>query len=297
MKYVKKSEILIRNPKSFAIVDNLVLRNQTISLQSKGLYALLCGFSDKASLGFSYLQKLSSNGRDALRNAFKELENVGAIERWQTRDDTGKYITVIELKALEEKALPANLPLTEKPSPDNRLLENRRRSAASGKSDTKKYNKRNKIEKKEEEIRKPLSKSLSNKKPKKESGKPQKDMAGDPHPVHDGGKPPRDREGKPSPVKTKDGQKPVKAGGDAKQMSYYEFVEFIRSHSHLDGRPISFEVSGGEEVFLNERRLIVGVSSKKVYSAFEAEKAFKSLFRRRGTLIPTLTDIFSKKGA
>ena len=120
MKYVKKSEILIRNPKSFAIVDNLVLRNQTISLQSKGLYALLCGFSDKASLGFSYLQKLSSNGRDALRNAFKELENVGAIERYQTRDENGKYITVIELKPLSDRPEQANLPLTEKSPPCGR---------------------------------------------------------------------------------------------------------------------------------------------------------------------------------
>lgn len=117
MKYVKSSEIQIRNPKSFAIVDNIVLRNPQISLQSKGLYALLCGFSDKASLGFSYLQKLSSNGRDALRNSFKELENIGAIGRYQTRDENGKYITVIELKPLSDKPEQANLPLTEKSPP------------------------------------------------------------------------------------------------------------------------------------------------------------------------------------
>ena len=123
MKCVKSSEIQIRNPKSFAIVDNIVLRNPQISLQSKGLYALLCGFSDKASLGFSYLQKLSSNGRDALRNSFKELENIGAIGRYQTRDENGKYITVIELKPLPDRPEQANLPLTGKPPPCGRAAQ------------------------------------------------------------------------------------------------------------------------------------------------------------------------------
>lgn len=117
------SSFAIKKKKSFSIVDNIVLRDKNLSLASKGLYSILCGYSDDMNLSFRYLQSLSSNGRDSLRSCFDELQKFGYIIRQKLRNHfTGRFYILIEIVDLSALSIPSKSPVTENPSLDKSAL-------------------------------------------------------------------------------------------------------------------------------------------------------------------------------
>lgn len=107
-----------KSPHSFAMVSNWVMRSPTLSLQAKGLYAILCGFSDGYELDLGKLHDLSTNGRDATHKARKELNEEGLISFNEARTESGTF----RCRTLVINNNPR--PLTENPLADNPLPEN-----------------------------------------------------------------------------------------------------------------------------------------------------------------------------
>lgn len=82
---------VIRNHRDrhFTVVPNDVLRDPALSLQAKGLLALMLSYPDDWQYSLGHLQGLSSNGRDAHRAALRELEEKGYARRVPIRGEDG----------------------------------------------------------------------------------------------------------------------------------------------------------------------------------------------------------------
>lgn len=71
-------------------IPNETVRQKSLSLQAKGFLSLLLSFDDNWSFNFNHLMSLSSNGRDATRNAMNELTKAGYLKKTPARDpETG----------------------------------------------------------------------------------------------------------------------------------------------------------------------------------------------------------------
>ena len=83
---------VIRNKRRqhFTIAPNAALRNGQLSLQAKGLLALLLSFPDDWDYVLSHIEGLSSNGRDAHRAAMHELEQAGYVWKTRARGEQGR---------------------------------------------------------------------------------------------------------------------------------------------------------------------------------------------------------------
>lgn len=76
---------VIRNERKFrfTVVPNDPLRAANLTLQAKGLLALMLSFPDDWSYNLTHLEGLSKNKRDAHRSALRELIEAGYAE-WRT---------------------------------------------------------------------------------------------------------------------------------------------------------------------------------------------------------------------
>jgi len=94
----------------FTIVCNAVLRDARLSLRTKGLYALMFSKPEDWIFHEAALMKESTEGRDAVRGAFKELL------------DTNWLSKLRRAKAENSSTTSTGSPLTRKPSTANPLL-------------------------------------------------------------------------------------------------------------------------------------------------------------------------------
>lgn len=136
---------VIRNERKnhYTVVPNDALRTPTLSLQAKGLLALMLSYPDDWHYNLSHLEDLSTNGRDAHRGALKELIKAGYAE-WRTVHNVDGTLTGRELvvsdeplrRGTESQADGDRAP--DKPSHGDTVgLKNRRTGKPSdGKSDT-----------------------------------------------------------------------------------------------------------------------------------------------------------------
>lgn len=99
---------VIRNRREahFTVVPNDVMRRPDLSLQAKGLLALMLSYPDDWRYNLNHLLGLSKNGRDAHRAALRELEDAG-YARWQTIHDgdgtlQGRELVVSDAPMLED---------------------------------------------------------------------------------------------------------------------------------------------------------------------------------------------------
>ncbi len=75
---------------NFTIIPNNILYNNNVSLKTIGLYSKLLSLPDNWKFTEAGLCTIIKDGRDALRNALSELEELGYLFRFQKRQDGGK---------------------------------------------------------------------------------------------------------------------------------------------------------------------------------------------------------------
>ena len=104
----------------FTIVPNAIFRQEGISQQATGLYCYLFSHKSDQQITINFITNHFKNGRDAVRSAIAELEQLGYLHREQLRQN-GKIVAynyILKDAPLTEK------PSTEKPSPENPIQSN-----------------------------------------------------------------------------------------------------------------------------------------------------------------------------
>ncbi len=104
----------------FTQIPNAWLRDERLSLRSKGLLAQLLTHSNGWSVTIGNLAKVNGCGRDAVRSAVRELEEAGYLTRRQERSDTGEFSETV----WETTEPRTGSPLPDYPSPVNPSLKN-----------------------------------------------------------------------------------------------------------------------------------------------------------------------------
>lgn len=104
----------------FTIVPNAIFRHEGISQQATGLYCYLFSHKSDQDITINFITNHFKNGRDAVRSALSELEQLGYLKREQLRQN-GKIVAynyILKDAPLTEK------PSTGKPSPENPIQSN-----------------------------------------------------------------------------------------------------------------------------------------------------------------------------
>jgi len=104
----------------FTIVPNAIFRQQGISQQATGLYCYLFSHSSNQEITINFITNHFKNGRDAIRSAIAELEQLGYLHREQLRQN-GKIVAYNYI--LKDAPAPEK-PSTGKPSPENPIQSN-----------------------------------------------------------------------------------------------------------------------------------------------------------------------------
>lgn len=104
----------------FTQVPNSWLRDQRLSLRTKGLLAQLLSHTDGWSVTIGQLAEANTCGRDAIRTSVRELEEAGYLRRSQARAEGGEFA-----EAVWETSEPMTVsPMTDKPTTVNPLHKN-----------------------------------------------------------------------------------------------------------------------------------------------------------------------------
>lgn len=81
--------------KHFTIINNYVLQNGLISLKAIGMYAKLISLPDNWKFTEEGLVSICKDGKEAVKSALKELEDINLLFRFRTRDDKGRASEMI----------------------------------------------------------------------------------------------------------------------------------------------------------------------------------------------------------
>ena len=125
----------VEKNKGYTVMSNHHLRNHTLSLKAKGLLSQMLSLPDDWDYTLQGLAQINKESIDAIREAVRELERAGYIERSRERDERGclrgTVYTIYEQPHTEPtseepaQALPTlDNPTLEKPMLDKPTLEN-----------------------------------------------------------------------------------------------------------------------------------------------------------------------------
>lgn len=110
---------------SYTVMANHHLRDERLSLKSKGLLSLILSLPDDWRISIEGMTQFSSDGKDAIRSAIRELTDAGYITRDQTHSETGTFsgyeYTIHETPAASPSS---GFPTMEKPTTGNPTTEN-----------------------------------------------------------------------------------------------------------------------------------------------------------------------------
>lgn len=118
---------------SYTVMANHHLRDERLSLKSKGLLSLILSLPDDWRISIESMTQFSSDGKDAIRSAIRELTDAGYITRAQTHSEAGTfsgydYIVHETPVASPSSGFPTmEKPTTEKPTTENPTLRNTER--------------------------------------------------------------------------------------------------------------------------------------------------------------------------
>ena len=98
------SIVRAKKDKNFTAIDNALLNDIRLSWRARGIAAYLLSKPDDWNINSDNIWENGTEGRDAVRNAMKELEEAGYLHRQKRQDESGKWST--------------ELVLTEAPTPD-----------------------------------------------------------------------------------------------------------------------------------------------------------------------------------
>lgn len=135
MRNRNESNTIIRTNKRenpYVMIDKYGLNDERLSWKAKGLLAYLLSKPDDWQVYERDIIKRSTDGRDAVRTALRELEACGYLSRRQIRSESGSFghmeYVVYERPFIEEntadgKSVHGSEPQTENPSTVNPITE------------------------------------------------------------------------------------------------------------------------------------------------------------------------------
>lgn len=85
--------MIIRSPRPdrYAIISNETLRDSRLSFRARGVLAYLLSMPDNWQTSSDRLAKETTEGRDAIRAALRELQSAGYIARHRSQGDDGRW--------------------------------------------------------------------------------------------------------------------------------------------------------------------------------------------------------------
>ncbi len=110
---------------SYTVMANHHLRDERLSLKSKGLLSLILSLPDDWRISIEGMTQFSSDGKDAIRSAIRELTDAGYITRAQTHSEAGTFSGYDYIVHEAPVASPSSgFPTMEKPTTGNPTTEN-----------------------------------------------------------------------------------------------------------------------------------------------------------------------------
>lgn len=84
---------------NFTIISNSIIKDSTISLKAKGLYAVIRYYISipNFELYKSFLERMSKDGRDGFNSAWKELKDKGYLKVYKIRVGHGRFVYEYDL--------------------------------------------------------------------------------------------------------------------------------------------------------------------------------------------------------
>lgn len=110
---------------SYTVMANHHLRDERLSLKSKGLLSLILSLPDDWRISIEGMTQFSSDGKDAIRSAIRELTDAGYITRAQTHSEAGTFSGYDYIVHETPVASPSSgFPTMEKTTTENPTLRN-----------------------------------------------------------------------------------------------------------------------------------------------------------------------------
>lgn len=110
---------------SYTVMANHHLRDERLSLKSKGLLSVILSLPDDWRISIEGMTQFSADGKDAIRSAIRELTDAGYITRAQTHSEAGTFsgyeYTIHETPAASPSS---GFPTMENPTTGNPTTEN-----------------------------------------------------------------------------------------------------------------------------------------------------------------------------
>lgn len=109
---------------SYTVMANHHLRDERLSLKSKGLLSLILSLPDDWRISIEGMTQFSADGKDAIRSAIRELTDAGYITRAQTHSEAGTFSGYDYIVHETPVASPSSgFPTMEKPTTENPTTE------------------------------------------------------------------------------------------------------------------------------------------------------------------------------
>lgn len=113
---------------SYTVMANHHLRDERLSLKSKGLLSVILSLPDDWRISIEGMTQFSADGKDAIRSAIRELTDAGYITRAQTHSEAGTFSGYDYIVHETPAASPSSgFPTMEKPTTENPTLRNTER--------------------------------------------------------------------------------------------------------------------------------------------------------------------------
>ena len=110
---------------SYTVMANHHLRDERLSLKSKGLLSVILSLPDDWRISIEGMTQFSADGKDAIRSAIRELTDAGYITRAQTHSEAGTFSGYDYVVHETPVASPSSgFPTMEKPTTGNPTTEN-----------------------------------------------------------------------------------------------------------------------------------------------------------------------------
>ena len=109
-----------KKERDFTVINNSVLKDARLSWKAKGLFCYLLSLPEDWIIYQSELLNHATDGRESLRNAIQELEQLGYLQIEKKRDDKGHFTTMYRVIENPNETDGSRKPDTENPERETR---------------------------------------------------------------------------------------------------------------------------------------------------------------------------------
>lgn len=111
-----ESKIKMIRRGGYTVLPNRILRDETLTLQAKGLFCMMASFPENWDFTVKGLATVAGCGREKISAALKNLEDAGYLLREQGHSETGQFAANLFVLYDEKIAPLPGFPSTGKPS-------------------------------------------------------------------------------------------------------------------------------------------------------------------------------------